>query len=111
MEGIGYRAGTNSGYTKGDRIHTCRGHVDGIAEPLSAAGPTQIAIAARIRCHFQIDAVRTIVISRSVDGIDVVANALTAYVIVLRLHSTGNRRGSSVERPFLQPCIARDVEI
>ena len=63
MEGIGDRAGR--GHAEGDRVSASRGHVDGVAEPLSGGRPADVVPVVWEGC-FQIDAVGTIAVSRPI---------------------------------------------
>src|SRR5260370_628736 len=73
-------------------------HVDRVPQPLTASRPANVVSAARVSAVLDIDAVGSILTARVHAVVVVVRNALTAQVVVLALHRSGNRCGATAER-------------
>src|SRR5216684_5199908 len=84
-------------HPEADGVHSRRSHVNGITEPLSATGPTQIEAAASIGSGLQVHTIWTIAVPCTVDGVHTVARALSAEVVILCLDCAWYRRRHSAE--------------
>src|SRR5713101_731955 len=86
------------GDSERDSVHARGRYIHRVVEPLAGVVPAEIVAAADIGSHFQVDAVGPIAVCRAVYRGDVECDALTAGIIILRLHRAGNRGGCAPER-------------
>src|ERR1035437_176215 len=103
MERTGDRSG--SGYAEGDRVGSGRGHVNGIAEPLSGSRPSEVVAPSRVGGHFQVDAIGAVAVTRSIDRSNVIGNPLAAGVVIFRLHRAGDGCGSTAVWTLAASCL------
>src|SRR5260370_1223454 len=87
-------------HPEADGVHSRGSHVDGITEPLPRARPAQIQAAACVGRCFQINTIGAIAVPCTVDGVHIVGNSLTTYIVILCLDCARNRGRCTPERTF-----------
>src|SRR5260370_15603232 len=90
-------------YPEADGVHSRGSHVDGITEPLPRARPAQIQAAACVGRCFQINTIGAIAVPRTVDGLHIVRNSLTTYIVILCLDCVRHLRRRTTA-PTLRWC-------
>src|SRR5260370_1142986 len=98
MKCAGYRSWRC--HPEADGVHSRGSHVDGITEPLPGTRPAQIEAASCVGRCFQINTIGAIAVPCTVDGVHIVGNSLTTYIVILCLHGAWDRCWRSTERPF-----------